>query len=73
MHPFVLMLCRYAYLKECWALKPELRPTFANIVKQFSSFLESMASYVQLTDPVDECQGDKSGDAKESNFHIGNE
>ena len=50
-------------MKECWALKPESRPTFANLVKQLSSYLESMASYLKLADLGDECHGDmKSGD-----------
>ena len=56
-------------MKECWALKPESRPTFANLVKQLSSYLESMASYLKLADLGDECHGDvdmKSGDNGES-------
>ena len=39
-------------MRDCWALQPESRPTFANLVKQLSTLLsESMASYLKLTQP----------------------
>ena len=42
------MTCRYSFIKDCWALDSEIRPTFASLVTRLSSFLESMASYVVL-------------------------
>ena len=37
-------------MRDCWALQPESRPTFADLVKQLSTHLESMASYLKLTE-----------------------
>lgn len=42
-------------MKDCWSLKSESRPTFANLVKKLSSDLESLASYEILGDG---CHGD---------------
>lgn len=44
-------------MKACWAFKSESRPTFTSLVKQLSVYLESMASYVTLTDLGNECCG----------------
>ena len=35
-------------MRDCWALQPESRPTFADLAKQLSAYLESMASYLKL-------------------------
>ena len=35
-------------MKDCWAVQPETRPTFADLVKQLSTYLESMANYLKL-------------------------
>ena len=37
-------------MKDCWALNSELRPAFAILVQNLSTYLESMASYVMLND-----------------------
>ena len=38
-------------MRDCWAVQPESRPTFADLVKQLSTYLESMATYLKLTNP----------------------
>ena len=42
---------RYSFMRDCWAVQPESRPTFADLVKQLSTCLESMATYLKLTNP----------------------
>ena len=37
-------------MTSCWALTSVLRPTFADLVKQMSGYLECLASYVILSD-----------------------
>ena len=37
-------------MKSCWALTSTSRPTFADLVKQLSGYLEYIASYVILSD-----------------------
>ena len=37
-------------MKSCWALTSMSRPTFADIVKQLSDYLEYLAAYVILSD-----------------------
>ena len=44
-------------MKSCWALTSTSRPTFADLVKQLSGYLEYVASYVILSD-VDGCSKD---------------
>ena len=37
-------------MKSCWELTSMSRPTFADLVKQLSAYLEYIASYVILSD-----------------------
>ena len=46
----IVLLNRYSIMTSCWVLTSVLRPTFADLVKQLSGYLESLASYVILSD-----------------------
>ena len=37
-------------MNSCWALMPMSRPTFVDLVKQLSGYLECLAKYVILSD-----------------------
>ena len=37
-------------MESCWAVPSTSRPTFADLVKQLSGYLEYLASYVILSD-----------------------
>ena len=41
-------LCRYAGMQDCWESEPEKRPPFSELVSTISSFLESVAGYLEL-------------------------
>ena len=36
-------------MHQCWELEPEKRPSFSNLVKSVSKFLESIAGYVDFS------------------------
>ena len=60
-------------MRDCWAVQPESRPTFAGLVKRLSAYLESMAAYLKLTNPNTEVYsgvGIQSSSDQEQNYDI---
>ena len=48
MNVLLFNLCRYAGIQDCWQSEPEKRPPFSELVSTISSFLESVAGYLEL-------------------------
>ena len=40
---------RYAVMKKCWELAADDRPTFKEVNKQISKYIEHMAGYLEIS------------------------
>ena len=45
-----ILFFSYSVMLQCWTETPDLRPSFAQLVKTMSSYLLSKADYMPMTD-----------------------
>ena len=49
----IAITCRYSLIVDCWAVMPELRPFFAELVIRLSSQLLAIADYMDFSSAPD--------------------